>query len=223
MNPAVRLRWVRAHLYSINHDSYQRQLLMCILGVWQCHGGVSDLGFINNSLYQGDIDFQDIPGGRGTYWLLPLTGAFVSLSLCLYAYRPSTFTPGLTVQNNAIALPSGSNSLAAIDTGTTLVGGPPDIIAAMYEQIPGAAPGQGDYDGYYIYPCDTTVTVTMTFGGRTWPISPADFRLTQVSQRDDLCLGAFFQLNMGSGTPAWIVGDTFLVSPMSKEFLYVSS
>ena len=81
----------------------------------------------------------------------------------------------------------------------------------MFAQVPGAVAGEGDYEGYYIYPCDTTVTVTMTFGGRTWPISPADFRLTQVSARNDQCLGAFFQLNMGSGTPAWIVGDTFLV------------
>lgn len=116
------------------------------------------------------------------------------------------------MQNSAISLPSGANSLAAIDTGTTLVGGPPDIIEAMYAQIPDSFAGTGDYEGYYIYPCDTTVSVTMTFGGRTWSVSPADFRLTQVSQRNDQCLGAFFQLSMGSGTPAWIVGDTFLVS-----------
>lgn len=39
--------------------------------VYACFSWV---GFVNNSLYQGEIDFQDIPDGRGTYWILPLTG-----------------------------------------------------------------------------------------------------------------------------------------------------
>lgn len=79
----------------------------------------------------------------------------------------------------------------------------------MYAQIPGAQAGTGNYEGYFIYPCSTTVTVTMAFGGQTWSISPADFQLTELSSSQ--CLGAFFELDIsGSGTPAWIVGDTFL-------------
>ncbi|KAG5717259.1 hypothetical protein E4T56_gene19947, partial [Termitomyces sp. T112] len=41
-----------------------------------------------------------------------------------------------------------------------------------------------------------------------WPISEADFRLSQLTQA--LCLGAFFELNTGASAPSWIVGDTFL-------------
>jgi len=48
----------------------------------------------------------------------------------------------------------------------------------------------------------------MSFGGRTWAINPADFRLAQISNSQ--CLGAFFQLTTGSSAPPWIVGDTFL-------------
>ncbi|KAG6898299.1 hypothetical protein C0992_011890 [Termitomyces sp. T32_za158] len=48
----------------------------------------------------------------------------------------------------------------------------------------------------------------MSFGGRSWPISEADFKLSQLTQA--LCLGAFFELNTGASAPAWIVGDTFL-------------
>jgi hypothetical protein len=35
----------------------------------------------------------------------------------------------------------------AIDTGTTLVGGPPEIIETIYSMIPGSAPLSGDYEG----------------------------------------------------------------------------
>lgn len=97
---------------------------------------------------------------------------------------------------------------AAIDTGTTLVGGPSSIISAMYAQIPGSQPGTGQYENYYLYPCSTQVNVTLSFGGRSWPVSSDDFQLMEVSST--LCLGAFFELDTRGGTPDWIIGDTFL-------------
>ncbi len=57
----------------------------------------------------------------------------------------------LTAQGTSVTIGSGSNAYAAIDTGTTLVGGPSAYIANLYSQIPEATPGTGDYDGYYIY------------------------------------------------------------------------
>jgi cathepsin D len=48
----------------------------------------------------------------------------------------------------------------------------------------------------------------MSFGGRSWSISPVDFAMTRISS--DRCIGGFFVLD--STTPAWIIGDTFLVS-----------
>ena len=45
---------------------------------------------------------------------------------------------GLTVNGRSISLASGSDSFAAIDTGTTLVAGPQDAIEALYQQIPGS-------------------------------------------------------------------------------------
>jgi hypothetical protein len=59
----------------------------------------------------------------------------------------------------------------------------------------------------------------MTFGGRSWPISPADFKLTQVS--DTQCIGAFFEMTTGSSAPAWIVGDTFLVRTYHLSALFL--
>ena len=148
------------------------------------------MGFTNSSYYTGDIEYTDLVNSEGSYWLLQISA--------------------ITVQGNSVTLDSGSSSDAAIDTGTTLVGGPEDAIANIFAQIPNSEAGSGNYDGYYYYPCDTDVTVTMSFGGSTWSISPADFRLTQLTESQ--CLGAFFVLDsqQGSSTPAWIVGDTFL-------------
>lgn len=61
------------------------------------------------------------------------------------------FLVALTVQGTSITIPSGSDSYSAIDTGTTLVGGPSTYISSLYSQIPGATLGTGNFDGYYIY------------------------------------------------------------------------
>ncbi|PBK99083.1 aspartic peptidase A1 [Armillaria gallica] len=150
-------------------------------------GGTFTMGFVNSSLYTGEIEYMDLVDS-GSYWLLSLSS--------------------LTAQGTSVTIGSGSNAYAAIDTGTTLVGGPSAYIANLYSQIPEATPGTGDYDGYYIYPCDTDVNVTMSFGGKSWSISNDDFQLTQISQSE--CVGAFFELTTGNSAPAWIVGDTFL-------------
>lgn len=61
----------------------------------------------------------------------------------------------MTVRGKSISLPPGSASYAAIDTGTTLVAGPPAGIEAIYAQIPGSQPGTGNWKGFYSYrTCD---------------------------------------------------------------------
>jgi len=151
-------------------------------------GGSFTMGFVNQSLYSGAIDFQNVPSGSESYWILAMNS--------------------MTVQGNSVTLPTGTDSYAAIDTGTTLVGGPSSAIAAIYAQIPGSAPGSGNYEGYYTYPCNTEVNVAISFGGPSWSVSPADFKLTQTSNSE--CVGAFFELQTGNSAPAWIIGDTFL-------------
>lgn len=104
------------------------------------------------------------------------------------------------------------------------------MIADLYDQIPNSEAGTGNYDGYYIYPCSTSVSVTMSFGGSSWSIDPSDFKIAQLSSSQ--CLGAFFDLSIeGSSTPSWIVGDTFLknvysvfrYNPASVGFANLSS
>ncbi|KDQ50723.1 hypothetical protein JAAARDRAFT_41815 [Jaapia argillacea MUCL 33604] len=172
-------------------------------------GGTFTMGAVNNSLYTGEIDFQNIPSGQVSYWILPLTS--------------------LTVQGAAVTVPTGASAYSAIDTGTTLVGGPSATIAQIYAQIPGSAPGTGNFEGYYTYPCSTTVNVSLAFGGQSWSISPSDFKLTALSNTE--CLGGFFELTTGGNAPSWIVGDTFLknvysvfrFNPPSVGFAQLSS
>ena len=46
---------------------------------------------------------------------------------------------------------SGGTPQAAIDTGTTLIGGPSAAIAAIFAQIPGSIRGTGQSAGYWSY------------------------------------------------------------------------
>ncbi|KAG8792407.1 hypothetical protein FRC17_008600, partial [Serendipita sp. 399] len=95
------------------------------------HGGFFTMGGVNSSLYRGEIDYVPLSIGAGTYWELPLKN--------------------LTVQGASIPLPSGEISHAAIDTGTTLLGGPASLIDLIAAQIPGSSPGTGNYTDYFFY------------------------------------------------------------------------
>jgi len=173
-------------------------------------GGAFSMGFTNSSLFAGEIEYVDLATTE-SYWILSLAS--------------------ITVQGSSVTVPSGSSSFAAIDTGTTLIGGPSDVIAEIYAQIPGSQAGSGNFQGYYTYPCSTDVEVTVSFGnGTSLPISSADFELSKLTSSS--CLGSFFVLDSGSGsTPSWIFGDTFLknvysvfrYNPPSVGFAQLSS
>src|SRR5437899_2059083 len=102
-------------------------------------------GTTNTSLYTGSIDYQSVQSLQSnspSYWTLPLTN--------------------LTVGSGSVTLPSGSSSLAAIDTGTTLIGGPASQVAALYALIPGATAGTGNYEGYYVYRTSSPVPLLIS-------------------------------------------------------------
>jgi len=52
----------------------------------------------------------------------------------------------------------------AIDSGTTLIGGPTEVVENFYESIGGAYALDQEYEGYYTYPCDAVVDIAFTFG-----------------------------------------------------------
>lgn len=46
---------------------------------------------------------------------------------------------GVTVQGKSVPITTGASALSAIDTGTTLIGGPTDDVKAIWAAVPGAA------------------------------------------------------------------------------------
>lgn len=154
-------------------------------------GGYFTLGGTNSSLFQGDINWSNVIT-KG-YWLITLGG--------------------VTVNNNAVDI--GQTTKAAIDTGTTLIGGPDSVIADMYAQIPDSAPVTGA-SGYYQFPCDSNVNATITFGTQKYSINAKDFRVGQVDSAGQNCMGAFFSLETTSDSMLqWVVGGAFLKSVYS--------
>lgn len=115
---------------------------------------------------------------------------------------------GLSANNDSISL--GTSNKAAIDTGTTLIGGPDSVVSSFYSKIAGSAPMSGS-EGYYTYPCNSDVSVTMTFGNQQYSLNSADFEAGTVDSSGTSCLGALFELGAtSSSTLNWIIGDAFL-------------
>jgi len=157
-------------------------------------GGVFTLGGTNSTLFSGELEFLNVAGGSTpTYWLLPLQS--------------------LVIQGQEVDITTGSRALSAIDTGTTLIGGPSADVARIWAAVPGASRAPTS-QGLYTFPCRTQINVSMSFGGRVWPINPADMNLGPVGSGQ--CAGAIFDLTAGSnipvgrGNPSWVVGATFL-------------
>ncbi|KAI5982159.1 aspartic peptidase domain-containing protein [Pisolithus marmoratus] len=160
-------------------------------------GGSLTLGGTNPSLYTGDIEYINMPSGSTpSYWLQEIST--------------------ITVQGQSLQI-SSSQGLATIDTGTTLIGGPSSIVSEIWSAVPGAEALSGQYAGLYAFPCTTTVTVSILFGGTTWPINSHDMNLGEVSTSSNgtlMCAGGIFDIgsniSVDLGFPAWLVGDTFL-------------
>lgn len=122
----------------------------------------------------------------------------------------------------------------AIDTGTTLIGGPADEVKMFYANIPGALPASGSYQGYYSYPCNSSVSLTFKFGTRNYSMSSQDFNLgpfpssattsnsssstTNSISNPSMCLGAVFELTLAGASKdliSWVIGDSFLKNVLS--------
>ncbi|KJA26203.1 hypothetical protein HYPSUDRAFT_36452 [Hypholoma sublateritium FD-334 SS-4] len=153
-------------------------------------GGVFTLGGTNSSLFTGDIEFLNIPTNPLQFWALPLTTVQVN---------------GATVKIQSANMP------AAIDTGTSLIAGPTEDVAAIWAAVPGSGPSPSN-QGFFNFPCSTPVSVSISFGGKTWPISELDIVFTTEPEDNSKCIGSIFGVTIppNSGTPSWIFGDTFL-------------
>lgn len=68
-------------------------------------------------------------------------------AFCLYGLN---FCVAITVNGKTVT-PSSSESLAAIDTGTTLIAGPSDAVANIWSQVEGSQALSGQMAGFFSY------------------------------------------------------------------------
>ncbi|KDN44125.1 acid protease [Tilletiaria anomala UBC 951] len=157
-------------------------------------GGVFTIGAIDTDQYSGTINYVSIPSQYQSY-------GYWSIMLDSYALGGGSSTS--------------IDSIACIDTGTTLIATTYTFAASLYEQISGSKSLEETYgeEGLYAFPCDSTVSLTLSFGGVRYTMDGADFNAGAVDSKGEYCLGAVFgSSNGGSSTPAFIIGDAFLKS-----------
>ncbi|KAJ7265169.1 aspartic peptidase domain-containing protein [Mycena rebaudengoi] len=154
-------------------------------------GGGFTFGGVNPLYYSGDIDFLSLTGTASKFWSLDVSA--------------------ITVQGVSVSVNS-STALAAFDTASNAIFGPETDVQAIWAAVPGASvnPKQA---GTYQFPCSTSVNITVSFGGKVWPIDPADMNFGPVSDGSSQCLGAIF--GSDSGVPIWIFGTPFLTNVYS--------
>lgn len=154
----------------------------------ETEGGTVTLGYADSSLYQGDITYVAIDSKNQAYWNIAIAG--------------------ITVQGTSVSM---SAVQAAIDTGTTLIGGPSADVASIYAAIPNSRKMTGSFAGYYEYPCSTDIDIKMTFGTFPVTIGSADFNIGSYGGDSSYCTGGIYvQALSAASAVQWVVGDTML-------------
>ncbi|KAK0529396.1 hypothetical protein OC834_003700 [Tilletia horrida] len=150
------------------------------------YGGVISLGQPNSSLYTGSINY--VPITQPVYWTVVLDALSVGgTSVQVYSQQP-----------------------AVIDSGTSLIGAPNQIVQNFYANIPGSR-AVSNSPGFYEYPCGTTnLGIQLTFGGKAYAIPDENFVFD--TDKGNYCIGALFENGSdGSSSDAqFIVGDSFM-------------
>lgn len=103
------------------------------------------LGYLNQSVFEGPINYMRIPDGMSSYWLIEMQGLAVNGTNIT-----SLGTPNVAIDTGSVT--SVENSLVrllnlSLCSRTTLIGGPAAMIQALYRLVPGALPATGDYQG----------------------------------------------------------------------------
>ncbi|MCJ1397104.1 Type I transmembrane sorting receptor [Xylographa trunciseda] len=147
--------------------------------------GTFDFGTIDSTKYSGSITYVPVDNSQG-FW-------------------------GVTSSSYGIG--SSSNMAqksinAIVDTGTTLLLVPQDVLDAYYKQVKGSKNSQAD--GGYIFPCDATLPDFYIGLGNYTAMVPASAINTGPADGKN-CYGGI-QFSDPSNGPAAIYGDVFLKS-----------
>ena len=111
-------------------------------------GGLLTLGGTNSSLFTGEIEFVNMPSDiPPSFWLLTMTSGWLFFGLFVRGHS-MTGVIGFRMNGQEISI-TRSTALSAIDTGTTLIGGPTADVNRIWRAVPEATALSGANAGYW--------------------------------------------------------------------------
>ena len=141
--------------------------------------GEIKFGSADETRYQGDITYTSIGSKDGT-WAIQLDDV-------AYDGKPAGV----------------GGILAHIDTGTTYIFGPPDLVKSFHSLIPGSSSSDGTS---YKVPCDSKAPLTFAFSGVSFEVSPKDW--ISPPSEDGSCTSNIYGEEVVKGS--WLLGAAFL-------------
>ncbi|KAJ4485432.1 acid protease [Lentinula aciculospora] len=127
-------------------------------------------------------------------------------------YHPVNKSNGFWQVKNASINVGGAKVLSnfdtIIDSGTTIMYGPPDMVKEIYAKVEGAEVFDSS-EGFYSFPCDNVPKISFSWGGEKFVISSENFNLGTTSQNASTCAGALAAKDLGLGD-VLLLGDSWM-------------
>ncbi|KAG1865394.1 aspartic peptidase domain-containing protein [Suillus subluteus] len=141
------------------------------------------IGGVNSALYEGEFTYT--PVTKKGFW--QLTGDAIGI--------------------NGKEIVTGFSAI--VDTGTTVILGNFTYVSQLYADINATEVDKG----VYALPCNAMPDVTITLGGKSFPLSAENFNMGPTDSSGKMCFGGIVGYDLGditSGQFQWILGDVFL-------------
>jgi hypothetical protein len=149
-------------------------------GVDKSNDGEINFGAPDSSIINGSLNYIAAIDNPSGFWELPIDSASVN-------GKQANIQSGVT---------------AILDSGTSFMLLPPSDADAINLQIPGVVK-----DGEtYMIPCDSSVPISLTFGGKAYNVDPQNY----VGGQNDGACTSNIAGHQAFGPTQWLLGDTFL-------------
>ncbi|KAJ3876530.1 acid protease [Lentinula edodes] len=128
-------------------------------------------------------------------------------------YHPVDKSNGFWQVKNASITVGGQDVLSdfdtIIDSGTTIMYGPPDMVKEIYSKVEGAEVFDSS-EGFYSFPCNKVPEISFSWGGEKFAISSENFNLGTTAPNASTCAGALAAKDLGLGNTTLLLGDSWM-------------